>query len=231
MVSTLASLIRGSRVLPFVGWVVIGCAASSEQAGLQRRDAGVSGGAETDNTADAGDASAGDRGVDASSFSTNTEANVDEPSFHSMSSFESASVTTSEPSASSSSSATGATFEPADSGVSWDTSDRVSSSDTSADETPSGPPPLLNCLPWDVERIIAGRCRLCHSRLTDGQQPLLDTWAQVSSKAELVLNAVSRDIMPLLPPPLTPDQKQVLTDWIDQGAPPVTQDPAPNCSG
>jgi hypothetical protein len=91
------------------------------------------------------------------------------------------------------------------------------------------PPPLKNYLPCDIERIIASRCRVCHSQAGNAQAPLLDTWGDVSAEADLILEVVLEDYMPMLPPPLTEEQKASLETWVISGAQPVKQSSAPTC--
>jgi hypothetical protein len=99
---------------------------------------------------------------------------------------------------------------------------------TSGAET-SEPPRLVDYLPCDVEVILAARCRVCHSRTSVGEGPLLDTYAQVRAEAPWVVDAVLEDFMPQLPPPLTEAQKATLVDWLEAGTPAVRQMAAPLC--
>lgn len=105
----------------------------------------------------------------------------------------------------------------------------VGSIDASTEAPPQEPAPLRNYLPCDVERITAERCRACHSRRGNAVEPLLETWAQVSTEANTLLESVLDDFMPLLPPPLSVEQKAVLSTWIAAGAPPVERTSPPDC--
>lgn len=92
------------------------------------------------------------------------------------------------------------------------------------------PPRLFDYLPCDVEVIVAARCRVCHSRTSVGEEPLLDTYAQVRAEAPWVVEAVLEDFMPLLPPPLTDEEKATFVDWLESGTPAVRQSTPPRCS-
>lgn len=110
------------------------------------------------------------------------------------------------------------------------TSDTSSASVTSGPGTAStGPLPVANYLPCDIEHLIASRCRVCHSRSGSGLEPLLETWSDVSVEADLVLQVVLEDYMPMLPPALSQEEKDSLEDWVASGAPPIRQASAPVC--
>lgn len=98
------------------------------------------------------------------------------------------------------------------------------------DAETSEPPRLFDYLPCDVEVILAARCRVCHSRTSVGEEPLLDTYAQVRAEAPWIVESVVEDFMPLLPPPLTDEQKATLADWLESGTPAVRQSAAPKCA-
>lgn len=132
-------------------------------------------------------------------------------------------------------------IEDLDASASSSDSTGVAVDDTSRGDTTSAPapttepktdatePPDRDYLPCDIELIIASRCRVCHGQSGNGQEPLLDTWGEVSSQAELIVEVVLDDYMPMLPPPLTEEQKASLEAWAATGAPPVRRPIAPVC--
>jgi hypothetical protein len=101
--------------------------------------------------------------------------------------------------------------------------------DSTSDAETIEPPRPVDYLPCDVEVILAARCRVCHSRTSVGEQPLLDTYAQVRAEAPWIVDTVLDDFMPQLPPPLTDTQKATLVDWLEAGTPAVRQMAAPVC--
>jgi hypothetical protein len=109
-------------------------------------------------------------------------------------------------------------------------SSNLDSRTSTSDVPPVTPLPVRNYLPCPVERIVEERCRVCHSTDGLGEEPLLESWAQVASQSDIVLEAVMDDFMPLLPPPLTPEQKEALREWVEGGSLPVPQTTAPDCN-
>lgn len=96
-------------------------------------------------------------------------------------------------------------------------------------QTGGGASALRDYLPCDVEYILVARCQACHSSGPINQEPYLQTWAQVRLQGRTIVDVVSKDLMPMLPPPLTAEQKQVLFDWIEAGSLPVKQENPPAC--
>lgn len=99
-----------------------------------------------------------------------------------------------------------------------------------ADGSGGKPPVLLkNYLPCEVELIIGPRCRNCHTPGRVGQEPFFDSYAQVRAERASILDVISDDFMPMLPPALTEEQKDALKTWVDDGAPPLSLSAAPDC--
>lgn len=99
-----------------------------------------------------------------------------------------------------------------------------------APESSGGAPQIRAYLPCDVERIIEDPCRMCHSAQTLGQEPLFDTFGQVSGDAQLIVDVLVDDYMPYGLPPLSADQKSVINNWVNAGSQPVLADEPPDCS-
>lgn len=85
-------------------------------------------------------------------------------------------------------------------------------------------------LPCDVELIVASRCRRCHSVTYIAQEPLLETWSQISAEADLILEVIADDFMPMMQAPLTDAQKALLLEWVEEGTPSVRATSPPDCT-
>lgn len=79
----------------------------------------------------------------------------------------------------------------------------------------------------DVKPVFEESCERCHGETPQYGAPIsLTTYHQIYSNRSTIEVYVRADIMPftgsgIQPPvePLTPDDKQLILDWIDGGAP------------
>lgn len=94
-------------------------------------------------------------------------------------------------------------------------------------------------LPCDVDDVLAKKCRRCHTTPARHSAPFeLYTWDDTRSDRMgqplyvHIGRVVESGYMPLAIPanppvePLTPEEKRILVDWVDAGAPKVPCEPS-----
>jgi hypothetical protein len=94
-------------------------------------------------------------------------------------------------------------------------------------------------LPCDVDDVLARKCRRCHTNPARHTAPFeLYTWDDTRSErmglplyvhiGRVVENGYMPLALPVNPPVerLTPDEKRILVDWVDAGAPKVPCEPS-----
>jgi hypothetical protein len=98
-------------------------------------------------------------------------------------------------------------------------------------------------LPCEVDDVFAAKCRRCHTIPTRHGAPFVFlTWQDMQQERAgqklpaLIARAVRSNFMPYRmeanPPvlPLTDDEKQIILDWVDAGAPRQDCDPSAQAS-
>lgn len=72
------------------------------------------------------------------------------------------------------------------------------------------------------DEILAPKCLSCHASDTNNRSGLvLETYLQVQAELSAIQDSVTTDFMPLNRAPLTTAQKNLLSSWIQAGAPEI----------